>query len=205
MSRIVTVVQLTIKVNKMNKSTKLLSVFGAIACATVLSSNSFAATGDSSSSGSATTVTEVVRINGVDAISIAEFEPDAGVAAVIDDFCLFSNDNSNAYPTADIVATESTHAGAGSIDTATAPVAGLKFDLDIAAPKLTLAGEDGSEDKHVLDYIATVSTLGGAEETDTDCDTDNYRLTVDLNDTDAKEAMAGAYAATVTITVSVRD
>ena len=203
MSRIVTVVQLTIKVNKMNKSTKLLSAFCAIVCATMLSSNSFAVTGDHASSSGSADVTEIVRINGVDAISIDEFEPDAGVAPVTDDFCLFSNDNSSAYPTADIVATEATHAADGAGDNAS--VEGLKFDLDIASPKLILAGEDGSEDKHVLDYIATVSTLGGAEETDTNCDTNNYRLTVDVNDTDAKEAMAGTYSATVTITVAVRD
>jgi len=203
MSRIVPVVQLTIKVNKMNKSTKLMSAFCAVACATMLSSNTFAVTGDSGSSTGSATVTEIVRINGVDAINIPEFEPDAGVAAVTDDFCLFSNDNINSYPSADIVATESTHSAAGAGDNS--GVSGLKFDLAIASPKLTLAGEDGTLDKHVLDYTATVSSLGGAEETDTDCDTDNYRLTVDVNDTDAKEAMAGAYAATVGITVSVRN
>ena len=202
MSRIVTVVQLTIKVNKMNKSTKLLSAFCAIACATMLSSNTFAATGGNTSSSASATVTEIVRINGVAAIAVPEFEPDAGVSAITDDFCLFSNDNSNAYPSADIVATEATHSAAGAGDNS--EVAGLKFDLNIATPKLTLSGEDGSQDKHVLDYIATVSSLGGTEETDTDCDTDNYRLSVDITDADAKEAMAGAYAATISLTVAVR-
>ena len=202
MSRIVTVVQLTIKVNKMNKSTKLISAFCAVACAGMLSFNAIAVPGDSATSSSSTTVTEIVRINGVGAISVPEFEPDAGVAAVTDDFCLFSNDNSNAYPSADIVATEATHSAAGAGDNS--GDAGLKFDLTIAAPKLTLSGEDGSQDKHVLDYIAIVSSLGGTEETDTDCDTDNYRLSVDINDADAKEAMAGAYAATISLTVAVR-
>ena len=186
----------------MNKSTKLLSAFCAIACATMLSSNTFAVTGDSGASAGTATVHEIVRINGVGAIDIPAFEPDAGVAAVTDDFCLFSNDNSNSYLSADIAATESTHAAAGAGDNL--GVSGLKFDLSIDSPKLTLTGGDDSLDKHVLDYIATVSTLGGTEETDTDCNTDNYRLTVDVNDTDAKEAMAGGYTATIGITVSVR-
>lgn len=186
----------------MNKSTKLLSAFCAIACATMLSSNTFAATGANTSSSASATVTEIVRINGVAAIAVPEFEPDAGVAAKTDAFCLFSNDNSNSYPSADIVATESTHAGAGT-GTNNA-VSGLKFDLTIDSPKLILSGEDGSEDKHVLDYVASVSSLGGAEATDTDCGDDNYQLSIDINDADAKEAMAGAYAATVAITVAVR-
>ena len=203
MSRIVTVVQLTIKVNKMNKSTKLLSAFCAIACATMLSSNTLAVTGDSATSSASTTVTEIVRINGVDAIGVPEFEPDAGVAAVTDDFCLFSNDNSNSYLSADVTASEATHSAAGAGDNS--GVAGLKFDLTIAAPKLILSGEDGTTDKHVLDYIANVSSLGGTEATDTDCGDDNYRLSVDINDEDAKESMAGAYAATISLTVAVRN
>ena len=187
----------------MDKSIKLISTFCAVACASMMSFNAIAATGDGASASSSTTVTEIVRINGVAAISVPEFEPDAGVAAITDDFCLYSNDNSNSYPSADITATEATHVavGAGS----NSGVSGLKFDLTISAPKLVLAGEDGSQDKHVLDYITTVSSLGGSEATDTDCLTDNYRLTVDINDTDAKSAMAGAYAATVALTVAVRE
>lgn len=160
-------------------------------------------TGDSGTSSGSTDVTEIVRINGVNAISVPEFEPDAGVGAITDDFCLYSNDNDNSYPTAAITATAATHtaAGAGSNDA----IGNLKFNLSIAAPKLVLDGEDGSLDKHVLDYVAKVVSKAGDEETDTDCNTDNYTLSVDIDDTDAKEAMAGAYAATVAITVAVRD
>ena len=186
----------------MNKSTKLLSAFCAISCATMLSSNVMAATGDSDTWSSGATVTEIVRINDSAAFSVPEFEPDAGVAAVSDNFCLYSNDNDNAYPSANIVASLSSHAGAGS--GTNSAVAGLKFDLTIASNKLILDGEDGTTDKHVLDYIATVSTLGGDEETDTDCDTNNYNLAMDIDDTDAKEAMAGAYTGSVDITVAVR-
>ena len=202
MSRIVTVVKLTIKVNEMKK---IITCLWCMLFASCFSTVAWSATGGNASSSGSTDVTEVVRINGVGAISVPNFEPDAGVAAITDDFCLYSNDNSNNYPTAPIIASDSTHAGVGVIDTATANVADLKFDLRIDAPKLTLTGENGAQDKHVLDYIAKVTHKGGTEETDTGCDTDNYTLSLDIDDTDAKEAMAGPYTASVTITVAVRE
>lgn len=181
---------------------KILAV--GIFCCVMWPLNLLAAANDDATAASDTNITEVVRINNLESITVPEFEPDAGVNAVFDNFCIYSNDNNNSYPVADIVADESTHSANMGV-VMTSSISNLKFDMTIISMKLKLDGESGTQDKHVLDYVASVKPLAGSEPNSTDCATDNYQLVIDINDDDAKEAMAGTYSTSVMITLEVRN